>query len=378
MKTIVILTEDASNLSVNLIQKKIATQCLEKQIPLNVLVLEKKEGDDLIVDISNNALVKRRTGFFQEIVISLQNIAWLMVRTWTDKREPVIELSKILEQSGVPVFDSKLHEWTLSKIEQYRHLSSRFFPISLCLDGQWISECSLEHKNRMISDVLIRAGVIGYPLVIKNSRGSRGTGVYRVHDENALNQFLCDYLSDVINTPSKIKGSGLILQRHILPPNCPPNRSKYLRVNVVNQEISSVVQFELGWKPVVIQETLRLYEKIDDSIPDADDMPVELDDSLQRWYGELASKLPFVLGIVGLDVIQDEEGKLYFLEANCGPNVSLIESLGKKYSDTDAGKKCSSFSAHIAEFSIQQALAICRKNSHEKDSIMCINDLTPI
>lgn len=357
MKTIVILTEDASNLSVNLISSAIEMQCQQSGALINSLIIEKKLGDGLMLE--QDALIRASPGLFPSVIIPLEAIAFVMVRTWTDKREPVITLAAELEARGIDVLDSALMPWTLSKVAQYRSLQDYgVFPESVCLDENWMSAYEEKDKDGVIQQVKADASKLGYPMIIKASRGSRGTGVYRVRHEEGLAQFLSDYLWGSIVTPVHTKRYGLILQKFIYPSDASTafERSIYLRINVVNQEICSVVQFELGWQSVVLDSESRHYEKIEDKIPDPQDKPIELNSSLMAWYQHLLPLLPFPLGVVGLDIMRDVHGDYYLLEVNCGPAVSLIEDLGTMHSDKAGGEACLNFSSQIAHFCLHQAL----------------------
>tara|TARA_R110000868_G_scaffold16392_1_gene73687 strand:- start:1073 stop:2206 length:1134 start_codon:yes stop_codon:yes gene_type:complete len=356
MKTIILLTEDASNLSVSLIDKAIAEQCQKSNIPLNSLVIEKKVGDGLTLDC--DALIKTSQGLFPTLLITLNDIAFVMVRTWTNKREPVIALAEDLKERGISVSDSELMPWTLSKVAQYYSLQdNNVFPESVCLDESWMASYEMRDKEVVVQQVKKDVEKLGYPLVIKASRGSRGTGVYRAKDEESFTQFLSYYLWGSNMTQTKTRRYGLIFQKFIHPfdTSISLERSIYLRLNIVNQRISSVVQFELEWQPVVLDAESNCYEKIQGEILGSGDEPIALTSPLIEWYEDLLPLLPFPLGVVGLDLMKDEHGNYFLLEVNCSPNVSLIEKLGKMSPEIEAGKRCLEFSSQIANFCIQQA-----------------------
>jgi RimK-like ATP-grasp domain len=356
MQTIVLLTEDNSNRSVNLIAQAIFNLCQDGGVSLTTMIIEKKEGDGLI--LNRDYLMTDTSNLFPTIIIPLKDIAFVMLRTWTDKREPVITLSQELQNHGICIADSELMPWTLSKILQYRTLqNANIFPKSFCLDHDWMSSYKTKDKHEIIQQVTAEVNKLHYPVIIKTSRGSRGTGVYRASTEAGLKEFLSDYLWGAISTPEQTKRHGLIFQKFI-PPNTSVtlDRSIYLRVNIVNNEICSVLQFELGWRPLVLDEESKAYDKIEDQIADACDTPLNLEPSLINWYRNLQPLLPFSLGVVGLDIMMDEDGNYFLLEVNCGPIVSLIEELGEIHPDTESGKACMKFSYQIASFCIQQAL----------------------
>lgn len=360
MRTILLLTEEEKNVSVQLIKQALILECSHAKTRLKVIVMEKKADDTVMFDATKQAIVSH-SGGVSTTLLRLNDIALIMVRTWSEQRDPVLDLCEALRARGAPVLDAELMPWTHSKIAQYRSLQSvSVFQKSFCLDENWMHQHSLmtdgDALHASIQQVLIDVEALGFPLVIKTSRGSRGTGVYRVNNTSGLTQFIVDYLSNTLQTPPQIKRHGLLIQQFIPPVASSMERSTYFRLNIVNQIICSVVQFELGWSPIVLNGTYRPYDKINDSIHDAVDKPIDLDAKLNAWYENILPLLPWPLGVVGLDVMRDEQGKYFLLEVNCGPAVALIESLGARYSGTESGAQCQNFSTQIAAFTVQKAL----------------------
>ena len=354
----IILTEDVKNKSVCIIATELSKKIEEFTSNLQVLILN---ADDIQMSGEHLVIGSRSTTFFEKTKstnIHVDEIAVVLVRTWTEKRYLAWEICQVLIEYQVAVVDAQLIPWTHSKIAQYQSLAhEEIFPPSICLDENWMKSCC---ENPSDLEVLIQRAIIdvdniGYPCVIKTSHGSRGTGVYRALNQEGLHAFLHDYLSNRIQTPEIIKKTGLIIQHFIPPIDTSISRSIYLRINVVDQKISSVVQFELGWEPFMIQEQPQYYERLIENIEQPQDRPIEISELLNRWFLSIKEIMPHKFGVVGLDVMIDQTGKYRLLEVNSGPMVSLIVELGQQYSHTVAGQQCLYFGKDIAEICLQQA-----------------------
>lgn len=347
---IIILTETSKNESVQLIKK-----ALEKQYAAHgfqTIIIEKQASDEIHFDSNSGNLVIPHLGYFGPRLIHSSEIGLVVVRTWTDKRDPVIDLSRVLYNHDVPVLDVDILDWTLSKIEQYQSLQQHChpFPNSICFDAAWMQN-NLDHSP--VSTIVEQVKEFNFPVVIKTSRGSRGTGVYRASDETGLSAFLSDYFSDQLNVPQKTKEQGLIIQRYIsaYDSSLSQMQSVYIRLNVVEQKICSVVQFEIHWENI----SGKPYEKINIDTHEDNDVPIPIDHELQRWYENILPHFPYPLNVVGLDVIKGTDGQYFLLEVNCSPNISGIEKLGHRFPSFEGAESCQMFSHQIAQLFVKKA-----------------------
>ena len=347
---IIILTETSKNESVQLIKRALEAQYSVHDF--QAIVVEKQLMDKTQFDPTSGNLIVPYLGYFGPRLIHASEIALVVVRTWTDKRDPVIALSRALHDHGVPVLDVDAVDWTLSKIAQYDSLQQHghLFPDSVCFDAEWMQS---NQGNSPISTILEQIRELGFPLVIKTSRGSRGTGVYRVSDETGLSVFLSDYFSDRLNIPKRTKEQGLIIQRYIPPyeSSLSLTQSVYFRVNVVEQKICSAVQFEIHWENMVDKP----YEKINIDTHEDNDRPILIDSELHAWYESMLPYFPYPLNVVGLDIIKGANGQYFLLEVNCGPNISDIEKLGHRFPLLEGAENCQAFSHQMAQLFIKRA-----------------------
>jgi hypothetical protein len=369
---IIILTETRKNESVQLIKQALDAQYSAQGF--EAIVVEKQLMDKTQFDPESGNLIVPYVGvgYFPPCLIPSSEIALVVVRTWTDKRDPVIALSRALRDHGLAVLDVDAVDWSLSKIDQYQSLQPYChpFPDSICFSGDWLQN---NQGDSPILAILEQVRSLDFPLVIKTSRGSRGTGVYRVLNETGLFAFLSDYFSDQLNIPKRTKDQGLIIQRYIPPyePSLMLMQSVYFRVNVVEQKICSVVQFEIHWESMASGQP---YEKINIDTPEGNDRPILINAELQTWYESMLPFFPHPLNVVGLDVIKGADGQYYLLEVNCSPNISCIEKLGHCFPALEGAESCRMFSNQIAQLLLKRAQEYVQTISLSNETNHCVTN----
>lgn len=349
MKFIFVLTQDPNNLSVLLIQEALKNQLkeasLEDEIEVRNVSLEK------IIICTENNTVKITTSSTTEEIISLDDILLVMKRTWGPDRYRGLELCKIFESQDIPILNGcSFIQWSHSKIAQYKQLENKnIFPKSLCYD-QGTVERMLKSEidlNEILESVETN---LSFPVVFKTSEGTRGSGIYLIESAEILKNRLLQFVIELQNfikeeNISKVREwmSGFLIQSYIETHN-EPNIAAYYRINVINNEAQSAVQFALQW-----EETQWGYRKLTTK-PSTLDHPINLEDLNFEPIRSIIQSSPYVLDVVGIDIVCSKEGELFLLEFNDGPNVSEIVQLGKKY----LNNPCKNFSNEIAFLVLDQ------------------------
>lgn len=363
MKYIVILTQEKDNVSVSMIAKELKSQLLTfadtQTFQVVIIVLDN-------VRVSADKLEYPASAYptFHATQIPFTDIALVIKRTFGPAREKALAICKALESKQVPVLNGcDFIEWSHSKIRQYKDLENKkIIPKSVCFGNEYVQTSKIKNVFAEIDKKLT------YPMVLKTSKGSRTDGVYLVESRAALTQLLEILFKVIEENPRSDKAyeirSGFILQQYIGTGHTDKSLSVYYRVNIVDRQAQSAVQFVLQWQT----EQDKLYKRLKDF--DGQDKPVSLACFDKDQLAAIIDACPCDHGVVGADIILSD--KLYLLEYNDGPVVSAIVNLANQsYAELiseDARQQCAAFPVAIAKTCI--ALVKSFTNNCDFDKIL--------
>lgn len=344
-KYILILTQDPNNQSVALLEKSLKqaqTNLKEKLEILNWDVSKTQMiGDDLCQLSYENFIGVRK-------IVKISDIALGIKRTWGPIRKQAISICQKLEEKNVPILNgSRFIEWSHSKIDQYETLkNTALFPKTRCFGKEIMADIYTENVQNKIEQVISHVqGKLQFPLVLKTDKGCRADGVYLVRSIPVLKELLNELFMQIIKNKTHEIKDGFLLQEFIVTH---PNEqiSNYYRINIVNGEPQSAVQFQLKWSMVKGFS----YEKLSD-FEGHDDKPMDLSFFPKEDLESIVFRCPCKNGVVGADILYYND-EMYLLEFNDGPVISSIVELSNTEKPTEKNLKaieaCRDFPMTIA------------------------------
>lgn len=193
-------------------------------------------------------------------------------------------ISKLLEQSGLKLFNC--HQAIVDcddKMETFIKLSGHHIPVPMTLPGLLCHNKSIGVKKRTIKFV---EKTLGYPLIMKSSYGSYGTGVHKIDNRDEL-----------VECMEKLKMRPHLYQQYI-----PSSYGKDIRVMMVGHKIVSAI---IRQSKDDFRSNLALGGKA---------TPTTLSKELKNLCIKVSKILN--LDFCGIDILFGEEGKYYICEVN--------------------------------------------------------------
>ena len=250
-------------------------------------------------------------------------------------------MEKLISKKFIKIILKRLD----SKILQY-HTLPALFPHTVCFDKQFLLQIKNDPLDRAIEKIIDKINILQFPMIFKTDEGCRGDGVYLVGSKQDLRNLLQKFMFELqSNSQSKFR-NGFLLQEWVKT-HANLDISNYFRINIINGKAQSSVQFQLKWE----KSDVNNYKKLAD-FKNAEDKPIDLAvfDSLQ--LKRVVSACPCQDGVIGADVLYDNENKMHLLEYNDGPAVSAIVDLAQRNNpeiNNSAIQQCFNFPDEIAK-----------------------------
>lgn len=342
MKTILILSQIKQNESVQQI-----THSLELKNISDCEVRTWEIKKDTVVEFDEHYIVLSGTER-----LAYTDITFVIKRTWGPIRNKVLEIYRELERRNISVLNSsEFIAWSHSKVQQYQDLHEKnLLPPTLVYPDATLK--ALQQNTKQLDAILEQAEQqLSYPMVLKTDKGCRGDGVYLIENTQGAKALFQDlFLEFEEKTQHGYEfSSGFILQKFIATHH-DIDISNYYRINIVNNQAQSAVQFQLRW----VKHLDRFYKKLQE-FKEAERKIIPLEFFASEKLNEIIIGPGYTLGVVGIDVIQTND-QLYLLEYNDGPNISETTFMGREALKTQASDvtalQCASFADAIADYTL--------------------------
>ncbi len=319
--TIVILTQQVDNASVQMIRAALSSTLHGTPYKLHVVAVKTAELTQQGIKI---ALAH---SLWQSSLIPFAEIALVMKRTWGPVRSKALVLCRGLEKQGITVLNGCDYiELTHHKIAQYQHEKLHaLFPRSVCFDAAFVATAKgmTDYGCAHVLQQIAEQGLC-FPLVFKTSQGCRTDGVYRVDTVEELHQLLGGLFLQLTRNPVHSELThGLLLQQFIQTDASDIDLAEYYRINLVAGRAQSAMQFQLRW-----ESTTGGYKKLRE-FREAIDKPIELSFFSEHKLRALEEQCGCPEGVIGVDVLSQQD-QFHVLEFNDGPAVSVIVDVAKK------------------------------------------------
>ena len=205
---------------------------------------------------------------------------------------------KGMERAGIPLFNSPdAIEACDDKVTTFLTLAGQGIELPLTLPGIFsytaeaeISEASISHIEK----------TLGYPLVVKRSYGSCGTGVYLVHDRKELKQ----------------KNQELFLEPHLYQQYIASSHGRDVRVIVIGQKVFGAM---LRQSDGEFRSNIALGGSAEEYV-------------LPKAVEGMCERVANILGLdyCGIDLLFKEGGGFYVCEVNSNAFFEGFEHATKK------------------------------------------------
>jgi len=286
--------------------------------------------------------------------ISLEEIAFVMKRTWGPIREKALTICQDLEKKGVKIINGTgFIEWSHSKIRQYEMLSTtgkkHLLSNTFCVDKTSFEEITSRTPREDIAEAIMKKGEgsVRFPMVLKKDQGCCADGVYLISSLDVFKAFVSNNLTQLQD--------GFLLQAFV-GSHEKNEISNYFRINAVDGKVQSIVQFQLRWQ---YSDKLQVSQLVD--FKEAEDKVIHPTIFPSESLKEMMTACPYYQEVVGIDVMFDGN-KMYLLEYNDGPAISVVVDLGVEAlklkalseSQVEAAISCRQFAKAIADFCVEK------------------------
>ena len=150
-----------------------------------------------------------------------------------------------------------------------------------------------------LEEALLKAGEIGYPVMLKARSGGGGRGIRLVNNEEDLER---DYPLAVAESEAAFGDGGLYIEKYVYPAN-------HIEVQILADEAGNVLC--MGERDCSVQ---RRHQKLIEETP-APAVSDEQRAELFRKVRDAVAKLDYT-GVGTLEFLYDKEGNFWFMEMN--------------------------------------------------------------
>lgn len=298
-------------------------------------------GPDYERTKDNNGLAKL-TKTKKMVVLNPKDFDLVVKRTWGPARTAGLAYYKHFITQGVRPFNNpEVIKLSHSKIRMGAYLKEKGVAVPETL--------RLRNPDYLLDNMGRYAAHFGRYFIIKGDVGTKAESVCFVdtHKEE-FQQHIADFYKKYERTYNGDKGSkkGFVIQSYIQT-HKDPNKSNYIRVNIVNGKIQSAVEYTGEYEKGKLVDGSR------------QDKPFFMTTKLSRTLQPIMRSSEFSKGVWGIDVVKDvTTGAYYVLEVNDGPMVSELYDLKKdnlNFTQGMAHTDCHKFPKAYANAIVQTA-----------------------